>query len=59
MPPRYLICMQRFNFSTDGPSSRVTEPNAHKANKFSAFNKADGIQRDYTVKDEWKKRMNY
>jgi large subunit ribosomal protein L13 len=24
--------------------------------KFSAFNKPDGVDRDYTVKDEWKRR---
>ena len=26
--------------------------------KFSAFNKPDGIPRDYSVKDEWKNRMH-
>ncbi len=52
IPSRFLLFTQRSAFST-----RVEEPQAYKKMKFSAFNKQDGLERDYSVKDEWKNRM--
>jgi hypothetical protein len=52
LPSRFLLYTQRCAFST-----RVEEPQAYKKMKFSAFNKPDGLERDYSVKDEWKNRM--
>lgn len=46
--------MQHASFSTEKPHN----PNAIKEFKFSAFNKPDGVEKEYTVKDEWKRRMN-
>jgi hypothetical protein len=52
LPSKFLLFTQRSAFST-----RVEEPLAYKKMKFSAFNKQDGLERDYSVKDEWKNRM--
>jgi hypothetical protein len=52
LPSKFLLFTQRSAFST-----RVEEPQAYKKMKFSAFNKQDGLERDYSVKDEWKNRM--
>ena len=54
LPSRFLIFSSRNAFA-----SRVEEePQAYKQMKFSAFNKPDGIKREYDVKDEWKNRMS-
>jgi hypothetical protein len=55
LPSRLLYSVQRFTFSN---STNTNDANAHQNSKFSAFRKPDGIERDYTVKDEWKLRMN-
>jgi hypothetical protein len=61
LPSRFLYCVQHAQFTTttaDDNYKRPHNPYAIKENKFEAFNKPDGIERDYTVRDEWKRRMN-
>lgn len=58
MPSRFLVCMQRAQFSAEDTPAREHNPNAVKEMKFNAFNKPDGIQKDYSVKDEWKRRVS-
>lgn len=57
MPSRYLLCYQRAaQFSTDAKVEH--DPAAIKNLKFSAFRPEGAEPKDYTVKDEWKRRMN-
>jgi hypothetical protein len=55
LPSRLLYSVQRLSFSQSTGTN--DDPLPYKNLKFSAFNKPDGIPRDYTVKDEWKLRM--
>jgi len=57
LPSRFLYCIQQRNFTTPVDGEKPHNPNAIKEMKFSAFNKPDGIDREYTVKDEWKRRV--
>lgn len=57
VPKQCLFSAQRHFSTQESDVGKKRDPNAIKQLRFSAFNKTEGNEKEYTVKDEWKKRV--